>query len=231
MSRIVKRIPKLAGLAFAALLAACSLDSGTSPVAATQDPALNVMAPDAPSVVKGQAIATPEVERPTSLGNSSFHAVAGIATSGATSSYAFTVDPTKSQSFTFGKHMVKFPANTICNPSTSGYGASTWLSSCSKLTSPLSMIATTWTDSQGRARIDFNVDIRFYPNSNGQLPAVYLMDPSASLSAYSRIDYCATSTSCVNEAATDSILQTQRDPITGYLYRIIRHFSGYNVWA
>ncbi|HEX4934671.1 MAG TPA: hypothetical protein VFV33_15885 [Gemmatimonadaceae bacterium] len=226
MHTITKRLPKLAGLAFAAVLAACSLDSGTSPVAARQDPALAVMAPDAPSVVKAQAVAAPEVERPTSLGHSSFLAVAGT-----TTSYAFTVNPTVSQSFTFGVHMVKFPAYTICNPSTSGYGAGTWLSSCTKLTSPISMVATTWTDAQGRARIDFNVDIRFYPNNSGQLPAIYLLDPSASLSDYSRIDYCATSTACVNEAATDATLQTQREPVTGYLFRLIRHFSGYNVWA
>jgi hypothetical protein len=226
MHYITKHIPKLAGLAFVAFLAACSADNGTSPVAATQDPAMSVAAAEAPSIVRAQATAAPEVERPAALGHSTF-----LTTAGTTTSYQFTVDPTKSQSFTFGAHMVKFPAYTICNPSTSGYGASTWLNSCSKLTAPLTMIATTWTDAQGRARIDFNLDIRFYPNYNGQLPSIYLLDPSASLSAYGRIDYCATSTSCVNEAATDTTLATRRDSYTGYLYRLIRHFSGYNVWA
>jgi hypothetical protein len=227
LSYVSKRIPKLASLALIALAAACSSDSSTSP-AASLDPAMNIMAPDVPSVVRQQATVAPEVERPASLGHATF-----LNTTGGTTSYQFTVNPTQTQSFIFGVHMVKFPANTICNPSTSGYGPSTWLSSCSKLTTPITMVATTWIDVLGRARIDFNVDIRFYPNANGQLPTAYLMDPAASLSAYSRIDYCATSNSnsCVNEAATDTVLQTKRDPITGYLYRIIRHFSGYNVWA
>lgn len=188
---------------------------------------MNVSAPALPNVIAQSAIPGVEVERPATVGG---HATFLNATGGSTS-YQFTIDPTKSQSFIFGVHMVNFPAYTICNPSTSGYGASTWLTSCSKLTQPITMVATTWTDAQGRARIDFNVDIRFYPSNNGQLPAVYLRDPWASLSDYSRIDYCASAGNCVNEAATDPVLQTRRDSVTGYLFRIIRHFSGYNVWA
>lgn len=225
---ITKRIPKLAGLALVALVAACSAGDGISPVPATPNESHSIAAPDAPSTVRHEAIAAPEVERPATVGHSTFLAPAGVQTS-----YQFTVDPTKSQSFTFGMHMVKFPAYTICNPSTSGYGAGTWQNNCSKLSVPITMVATTWIDAQGRARIDFDVDLRFYPNYNGQLPAIYLMDPAASLSLYSRIDYCEStaSTSCVNEAATDTVLKTQRDSVTGYLYRLIRHFSGYNVWA
>lgn len=88
-----------------------------------------------------------------------------------------------------------------------------------------------WLDVFGRAHVDFNKAIRFYPNSSGKLPAIYLRDPSAALSNYSRIDYCASAGNCVDEAATDSVVRTKRDPITGYLYRLVRHFSGYNVWA
>lgn len=227
-SYITYRIPKLAGLAFVALVAACSASDGTSPVPATQTQSLSIAAPDAPSVVRHEATAAPELDRSASTGHSTFLAAAGGQTS-----YQFTVDPTKTQSFTFGVHMVKFPAYTICNPSTSGYGAGTWQNTCSKLSVPITMVATTWIDAMGRARIDFNVDLRFYQNNNGQLPAIYLMDPAASLSLYSRIDYCesAANNSCVNEAATDAVLKTQRDNVTGYLYRLIRHFSGYNVWA
>jgi len=226
MSSIAKRIPKLAGLAAALVSAACAADQGTSPTATTVDAAPRVVAAEAPSIVRAQALAAPEVERPASLDPYAF-----LSVTEASVSYLFTVDPTRTQSFLFGTHMVRFPAYSICNPATSGYGPSTWQTNCVKATSPITMVATTWVDPLGRARIDFDAEIRFFSNMYGQLPAIYLMDPAASLSDYARIDYCHTDDACVDEAASDPVLQTKRDPWTGYLYRIIRHFSGYNVWA
>ncbi|MCC6774788.1 MAG: hypothetical protein IT360_26680 [Gemmatimonadaceae bacterium] len=45
------------------------------------------------------------------------------------------------------------------------------------------------------------------------------------------MDYCSSTNSCVDESNADPTLSTQREAITGYLFRLIRHFSGYNVWA
>ena len=228
MYSITKRLPKLAGLAFIAIAAACSSDRVASPLGAATDAALNVAAPAMPSVVMSQAQVASEIETPAS-GDSRFHTGAMVYPSTAVT-FQFTVDPTKSQSFIVGLHMVSFPANTICDPNASGYGSSYWLQSCPKLSAPMVITATTWVDLLGRAQIDFANSIRFYPNSAGALPAIYLRDPSAALSAFGRIDYCSAN-GYVNEAASDTTLQTQRDPITGYLFRLIRHFSGYNVWA
>lgn len=228
MYSITKRLPKLAGLAVLALAAACSSERVASPVGATTDAAMNVSAPAMPSVVMQQAVVAAEIETPAP-GDTRFHTGAMVYPSTAVT-YQFVVNPTQSQSFIVGTHMVSFPANTICDPNASGYGANYWLQSCPKLTSPIVITATTWIDVLGRAQIDFANSIRFYPNNSGALPAIYLRDPSAALSAFGRIDYCSAS-GCVNEAANDATLQTQRDPITGYLFRLIRHFSGYNVWA
>lgn len=228
MYSITKRLPKLAGLAVLALATACSSERVASPVSATPDVALNVAAPALPSAVMQQATVAAEIETPAP-GDTRFHTTAVVYPSTAVT-YQFVVDPTRSQSFIVGLHMVTFPAFTICDPNASGYGANYWLQSCPKLTTPIVITATTWIDVLGRAQVDFANSIRFYPNYNGQLPAIYLRDPSAALSAMGRIDYCSP-TGCVNEAATDATLKTQRDPITGYLFRLIRHFSGYNVWA
>jgi hypothetical protein len=228
MYSIIKRLPKLAGLAVIAVAAACSSERVASPVGATTDVAMNVAAPVMPSAVMSQATVAAQVEAPAP-GNSRFHTGASILPSTAVT-YQFVVDPTQLQSFIVGMHMVSFPAYTICDPSASGYGSSYWLQSCPKLTAPIVITATTWIDPLGRAQIDFANSIRFYPNSAGSLPAIYLRDPSAAMSAFGRIDYCSAN-GCVNEAASDTTLDTQRDPITGYLFRLIRHFSGYNVWA
>jgi hypothetical protein len=59
-----------------------------------------------------------------------------------------------------------------------------------------------------------------------------LTDPPASLDVSMNILYCATPTSsCVNEALQDASLITNHDPVTGKVWRRIKHFSGYNVAA
>ena len=220
--RIHKHLPKLAALGAMLVLAACSADTGTTaPIAADELPA-----PAMPNVAASNAVVAERSEAPTS----SAHGTYAIAYPSNAITYQFVHNPTASATYIVGTHMVHFPAYTICDPAVSGYGASTWLNSCPKLTSPIVITATTWIDLFGRAQIDFNNEIRFYKNNFNQLPAIYLRDPFAAFSSWSRVDYCSAS-GCVNEAATDAALGTQRDPITGYLFRLIRHFSGYNVWA
>lgn len=224
-----KRLPKLAGLAVALLLAACSADREVTAPSAAPSAAAVIEAPAMPSVVASGAARAVQVERPVS--SDLRHSTMSSEYPSNAITYQFTVTPSQPSSHIVGTHMVSFPAYTICDPDVSGYGPSTWLTSCPKLTETIVITATTWIDALGRAQIDFSNSIRFFPNSSGQLPAIYLRDPWAAASAMGRIDYCAASNSCVNEALSDSILVTQRDPITGYLFRLIRHFSGYNVWA
>jgi hypothetical protein len=224
MTRTLKRLPKLATLASMIIIAACA-DGGPTLAPVADD---SQLAPPAmPSVIAPQAIVAEVVTAPVSTGHATF---ATVYPSNAVT-YQVTYNPTTNASFIFGWHMVSFPKYTICDPDSSGYGSSQWLNNCSKLTSSITITATTWTDANGRPQIDFANSIRFYRNNYNQLPAIYLRDPAAALSDWSRIDYCSGSGVCVNELANDSALATQRDPVTGYLFRLIRHFSGYNVWA
>lgn len=229
MHYITKRIPKLAGLAFVAILAACSADNSTSPVSPKLDPSMNVAAPEAPSVVLRSAFAAQEITSPAGPVDPRHSTMATVYPSNA-KTYQVTIDPRVSSQVNFGTHLVSFPALTICDPTQSSYGSASWYKSCVKLTSPITITATLWTDADGRPQIDFANAIRFYPNASNQLPAIYLRDPWAAMSSWGRIDYCGAE-GCVNEAASDSTLETQRDLSTGYLFRLIRHFSGYNVWA
>jgi hypothetical protein len=198
---------------------ACASDRVASP-AATEP---GILSAKAPSVVAANAEAATVV----SSGELPVGVFANVLPSNVTT-YTFWVDGDQSKTVLLGTHMVTFPAYTICDPATSNYGPSYWLWSCSKLTYPIQITATTWTSSDGRPQVDFDKHIRFYKNYANELPAIYLRDPAASLTSWGRVDYC--STTCVNEAASDPVLQTKRDPATGYLYRLIRHFSGYIVW-
>jgi hypothetical protein len=223
MNRLLKTLPKLASLGALIILAACS----DSVVTAVPPMADVLAAPALPKVVASQALVAQQVEAQSA----SNHGTLAAAYPSNAVTYSFSVNPIEAQSFVIGAHMVRFPRYTICDPSASSYGPSYWLTSCQKLTTPITITATTWTDSQGRPQIDFANALRFYKNYNNELPAIYLRDAWASTSSLGRVDYCTFSGSCVNEAATDGALVTQRDAATGFLFRLIRHFSGYNVWA
>ena len=204
------------------VLAACSSDRVQSPAA--QEPA--ILPPATPGVV---ANGPTEAATVVSTGELPDGVQADVVGTNVTY-YTFWVDGDHDKTVTLGSHMVVFPAYTICDPNTSSYGPAYWKTSCNKLTGWIQINATTWTDLNGHPQVDFDQHIRFYPNWSGELPAIYLRDPAASLTSWGRVDYCMTNTSCVNESATDPVLATKRDPSTGYLYRLIRHFSGYLVW-
>ena len=129
----------------------------------------------------------------------------------------------------FGPHAVSVPDHAVCNPSTSGYGASYWNSSCTTLNTDFVVTVKWWTNAQGYPLVEFSPDIRFAPTKQVM---IYLNEPGAAPKTSSAILYCPTGASvCTNESASDPTLATWRDPVSGWLWRIVRHFSGYNVWA
>ncbi len=131
-----------------------------------------------------------------------------------------------------GNHAITFPAATVCDPSVSTYGPTEWQAPCQVIDAPVTITATSWIDANGHPRIDFTPALRFTANTEGMLPVLYLRDADAVLQDWSSIVYCVLPASgCVNESLTDATLTTYRDSVTGFLYRFIRHFSGYNVWA
>jgi hypothetical protein len=61
--------------------------------------------------------------------------------------------------------------------------------------------------------------------------SLYLFDKGAMKDSTVRIDFCPTDTSCYDESLTDPSLPTRKDLEHNYVYRRIKHFSGYNVAA
>ena len=204
MFRTMRRLPKLATLAVVLFVAACSSDSSVAPVGARAVVAPAFVGANLPSKVlmyKDTVIVT------------------------------FAVGP-NGGSVDIGNHAITFPASTICDPAVSTYGPTEWQAPCQLIASPVTITATSWIDASGHPIVDFSPALRFATNADGVLPTLYLRDADAVLQDWSSIVYCAfPGSSCINESVTDSALTTYRDPVTGFLYRFIRHFSGYNVWA
>ena len=124
-------------------------------------------------------------------------------------------------------HRIVIPANSVCNPLTSGYGPGTWDLPCETATAPIVFTIASTRDANGRPRIDILPDVRFSPSKT-----VYaeFSDAAAASSFNALIAYCPTgSLSCIDESKTDASLRTYTSPSTGKVYRRLKHFSGYNV--
>jgi hypothetical protein len=139
----------------------------------------------------------------------------------------FTVSPTQSGSYKIaGGHSIYFPAGAICDPRSS-YGVTEWNKPCTPATTAITITAKSYTQANGRPRVDFSPRLRFVPTKTVTLA---MLDLGSVLDLSSQILWCPDgSTTCVNEAQTDSTLTTLLNKITGILSRRIKHFSGYAV--
>src|SRR5690242_4735022 len=77
---------------------------------------------------------------------------------------SFVVDPTQPTTIKLGDHSVYFPANSICDLSSS-YGADQWDQPCTPATQPITVTAS-WNSKYGHAYVDFEPSMRFVPTSD-----------------------------------------------------------------
>lgn len=146
----------------------------------------------------------------------------------------FTVTPTGGL-FTMGPHAVFFPDHSICDPSTSGYGADTWDQPCTPLDSAIHIHAEVRSEN-GRAWVEFSPALRFVPTDDPNQYVWMMMRSSAastadsSTYAYFGILWAPdTASTAIDEAASDATLQTYLDTEHGIAFRRIKHFSWYTV--
>lgn len=130
-----------------------------------------------------------------------------------------------------GGHQIVFKKDAICDPVTSGYGPETWDLPCQPARTPIVITATSWTDENGHPRVDFLPNLRFTSlRDGGSKVLLQLKDPNAS-DPTAAVFYCPTAGECYDESRTDAGVVSKRDARAGWVYRYIKHFSGYNVTA
>jgi hypothetical protein len=155
---------------------------------------------------------------------------------GDTTVQTFSVDPKAGRLVEFGanSNYIAIPSNTLCDREKSQYGASEWLKPCTLATKLITFTVKTWTNkATGRPHASFSPDVRFSPTAL-LTPSLYFRDPLLSNFSSVEIPYCNASNACVNEGVMDPLLRTYAAPALGggyWVFRALRHFSGYNVTA
>jgi hypothetical protein len=143
----------------------------------------------------------------------------------------FTVGPWGGIFYT-GNHAVVFPAQSICDPATSGYGTDVWDAPCAPLQSSLKVHAEV-RRKNGETWIDFTPSLRFVPSTS---PARYVwmvmytpeaIGASGDLSRFNILWANRIGGAKVDETPADATMRTYVDTWTGVSMRRIKHFSGY----
>ena len=132
----------------------------------------------------------------------------------------FTVTPAGGVFF-LGRNAIVFPANAICDPAKSSYGAGTWDAECVPLTTSLTIHAKVRTATAG-TWVDFKPSLRFVPSDDShQWVYMYMSSKNPILFAPSL------GALGVDDASADATVKTYFDSGKGSTLRRIKHFTGY----
>jgi hypothetical protein len=151
--------------------------------------------------------------------------------------YVVTFNPAVDQHFALGPNHLDIPANSVCNLLTSGYGPAFWNRPCSPQRLPVVLKITIKDANSDKPQVDFQPAMRFNPQNQVQL-FFYVPKASKKDAKAWTILYCANGNNsgqggdkCINEAESDTDLQTYVDRSANVLFRRIKHFSAYRVDA
>ena len=210
VSTLVRRSSPL--LAVLAVATACS-DAPMAPRASQERPAFDVQA----------------LQPMDSRGG-----VGGGLSQGDSNVAVLTIDPNTSRTYAFGQNWIHFPAHSICDPATSGYGIGLWDTPCTAATQPV-QVTVKWTGRGGYAFAVFSPELRFVPadarnGSRWVILSLHSQRKLHDLDAYS-ILYDAGGNDWIDESLTDPTLRARLDPLHNSVYRRVKHFSGYMVAA
>jgi hypothetical protein len=146
-----------------------------------------------------------------------------------------TINPNVARTYSFGDNWIYFPAHSICDPATSGYGPQYWEVSCRTLTQPLK-VTVRWSSKGGHAYARFTPELRFEPaDARNVLRWVILsLHDQRRLrqdDLYNILYNGTGSDGWVDESLTDPTLKVWIDPLHNSVVRRVKHFSGYMVAA
>lgn len=145
-----------------------------------------------------------------------------------------TIDPNVSKTYAFGQNWIYFPAHSICDPATSGYGVGLWDTPCTPVTQPVT-ITVQWNSRGGYAFAHFSPELRFVPADARAVNRWVILSLHSNrrlrdLSAYN-ILYNIQPNVWVDESLSDRTLRAWLDPLHNSVYRRVKHFSGYMLAA
>jgi len=138
--------------------------------------------------------------------------------------------PSKGMKMKIGEqHMLYLHDHSVCALETSGYGPDMWETPCALEKRNVTITAKAWVDSAGHPFVQFSPDLRLSPDDN-KASWLALTDKLAWGDSTARIVYCPTNgAACVDESLADLEVVTQSAKKGSYLYRRIKHLSGYNI--
>jgi len=156
------------------------------------------------------------------------------------SATSFVVD-SRGGTFAAGPYTVDFPANSICDPRTSSYGATEWDNTCTVLPDgqSITITATVSLSSSGLV-VDFTPALRFAPTAKVTIYTDvfasvilanrdYYQNNHAALNELSILYSSSLGAKAVKDFTTDKSVMTHVDLNTGRIWRRVKHFSGYSV--
>jgi hypothetical protein len=180
------------------------------------------------SPIEAPAIAAPAPMSLAPTGRPSLELAGGLPDSAAVD---FTVGPYGGV-FYAGNHAVVFPAQSVCDPATSGYGPDVWDAPCATLQTSLKVHAEV-RRKDGKTWVDFTPSLRFAPSTNPSRWVWMVMytpearGASGDLSRFNVLWAQQIGGATVDETPLDPSLRTYVDTWSGISMRRIKHFSGY----
>jgi hypothetical protein len=133
----------------------------------------------------------------------------------------------------FGDHVLLMPANVVCDPATSGYGAAFWDQPCARAKQPIQVTAT-WSTHSGRPVISFSPRLRFAPSQNeSQWVELSLRDPRGidPDRYYTILWFDEEARRWVDESKDDPTLKARTSQSGNLVTRRVKHFSDFALWS
>ena len=146
---------------------------------------------------------------------------------------SFTIWPGFGVFEKFGDHTLYMPADVVCEPGKSGYGAAYWDTPCAPAKAPIEVTAR-WSVEGGRPVISFSPDLRFAPSKQSRdwvqlsLKDTKGIDPEQ---YYTILWYDKDAKQWVDESATDPTLKARTNTSGNLVTRRLKHFSDWALWS
>lgn len=137
------------------------------------------------------------------------------------------IDPSSTDTYSLGGgHALWVRAHGVCELD-APYGPTFWDESCELRREPFVVAVKSWSDAAGHPQIEFSADVRFAAAAGPRGAAMlFLRDPAVAVADQPSILYCRDG-GCVDESVDDPSLVTIVDAKEGYVYRRVKHLSGF----